>query len=136
MDIAVIIILAFIGLAIVLAFFVMIKSKKRGLTASQQSYIKNHWTNIYSSIESNPSLSIINADKLLNYALKARGVEGSVGEQLKAASSLFSDLNGIWTAHKVRNQIAHEIGKEITPSQAKNNLNIYKKALKDLGAKF
>lgn len=136
MDITVIIILAVIGLAILLAFFVMVKSGKRGLTQNHQKYIKIHWDKIVEKAGSKPNLAIMEVDKLLNYALEARGIEGSVGEQLKAAPSLFSDLNGIWAAHKLRNQIAHEIGKEISTSQAKSNLNIYKKALKDLGAKL
>jgi hypothetical protein len=136
MDIIVIIILAVIGLAILLAFFVLIKSSRKGLTDSHQKYIKTHWNKVVARAGGKPNLAIMEADKLLNYTLKARGVEGSVGEQLKSAPSLFSDLNGIWTAHKLRNQIAHEIGKEISTNEAKSNLNIFKKALKDLGAKL
>ena len=136
MDITVIIILAVIGIAILFAFFVMIKSSRKGLTEAQQKYVKKHWNQIIDEVHNNPNLSIMEADKLLGYALKARGVEGSVGEQLKAAPSLFSDLNAVWTAHKLRNQIAHEIGMKISPAQAKSNLSIFKKALKDLGAKL
>jgi len=136
MEITVIVILAIIGLAILLAFFVMIKSSKSGLTQDHQKYLKKHWNKIIEEVDSQPNLAIMEADKLLGYTLKARGVEGSVGEQLKAAPSLFSDLNGIWSAHKLRNEIAHEIGKEISAKQAKSNLNIFKKALKDLGAKL
>ena len=136
MDLTVIIILAVIGLAVLLAFFVMIKSGKRGLSESNQKYIKKHWVLIEEKSNLKPSLAIIDADKLLGYTLKERGIQGSVGDQLKSAPSLFSDLNGIWSAHKLRNQIAHEIGKEISLKEAQSNLNNYKKALKDLGAKL
>lgn len=134
MDITVTIILVFIGIAILLAFFVMIKSSRRGLNDTQQKYVKKHWNQISEESKMNPNLSIIEADKLLGYILKARGVEGSVGEQLKSAPSMFSDLNSVWSAHKLRNKLAHEIGMKITVNQAKSNLSIFKKALKDLGA--
>jgi len=136
MDITVIIILVVIGLAILLAFFVMIKSSRRGLTDAQQKYIKKHWNQIVEESGNNPNLSIIEADKLLGYAMKSRRVEGSVGQQLKKAPALFSDVNIVWSAHKLRNQIAHEIGMKISYDKAKANLNIFKKALKDLGAKL
>ncbi|MFC1600262.1 hypothetical protein ACFL3T_04505 [Patescibacteria group bacterium] len=136
MDITVIIILAVIGLAILLAFFVMIKSSRKGLTETQQKYVRKHWNQIVDEVGSNPNLAIMEADKLLGYTLKAKGIEGSVGEQLKSTPSTFSDLNGIWTAHKLRNQIAHEIGMKISSDKAKSNLSIFKKALNDLGAKL
>lgn len=136
MDILVVIILAVIGLAILLAFFVMIKSSRKGMTEVQQKYVRKHWSRIADEVGNNPNLAIMEADKLLGYAMKARGVEGSVGEQLKKAPAMFSDLNSVWSAHKLRNQLAHELGMKISPAQAKSNLNIFKKALKDLGAKL
>lgn len=136
MDIFVIIILIVIGLAALLAFYVFIKSSKKGLNNQQVAYIKNNWQKVINEAIINPNNSIMEADKLLWYALKSRGIEGSVGDQLKIAGSMFSDLNSVWSAHKLRNQIAHEIGMKITTAQAKSNLNIFKNALKDLGAKF
>lgn len=136
MDISIIIVLFVIGLAVLLASYVFIKSNRRGLSPLDQTYIKKHWDIIINEANGNPNIAIMNADKLLNHTLKARGIDGSVGDQLKAAPSLFSNINDVWSAHKIRNQIAHEIGKEVTAKQAKLYLNIYKKALKDLGAKL
>ncbi|MFC1647643.1 hypothetical protein ACFL10_01460 [Patescibacteria group bacterium] len=136
MDISVIIILVVIGLAVLLTAYVFIKTHRKVLSTADQAYIKKHWNRIVREANGNPNNAILDADKLLAHTLKARGIEGSVGEQLKAAPSLFSNLNDVWGAHKVRNQIAHEIGMKITPKEAKSNLTIYKKALKDLGAKL
>jgi len=136
MDISVIIILIVLGLAVLLVAYVFIKTNRKGLTTIDQTYIKKHWNRIVREANGNPNLAIMDADKLLNHAFKARGIEGSVGEQLKAAPSFFSNLNDVWQAHKIRNQIAHEIGMKVSPKQAKSNLTIYKKALKDLGAKL
>ena len=81
------------------------------------------------------SMVIIEADKLLDKAMHEMGVAGkTMGDRLKRANSKFSDINSVWRAHKLRNAIAHESGLEIGYKQATTALNIYKQALKDLGA--
>jgi hypothetical protein len=80
-------------------------------------------------------LSIINADKLLDKALTDRGFSGkTMGERMKNASKTFSDQNGIWSAHKLRNKIAHESDVYVTYDQARSALANFRKALKDVGA--
>lgn len=80
-------------------------------------------------------LVILNADKLVGQALQELGIKGAtMGERMKAASATFSDLNGFWEAHKLRNKIAHDTDASITYDQARYALVKFKKALKDLGA--
>jgi len=80
-------------------------------------------------------LSVLNADKLVDQALRERGVSGqTMGERMKNSASLFSDRNGIWTAHKLRNRIAHESDANVTYDEARYALSCFKKTLKDLGA--
>jgi hypothetical protein len=80
-------------------------------------------------------LSVLNFDKLLDQVLKARGFSGkTMGERMKKSAALFSDRNGVWTAHKLRNTIAHEPDAHVTYDQAKRALYNFRKALKDLGA--
>ena len=79
--------------------------------------------------------TIIEADKLLDKAMIEVGVVGkTMGDRLKRIGSRFSNLNAVWRAHKLRNAIAHESDIEVTFKQASNALQIYKQALKDLGA--
>ena len=79
--------------------------------------------------------SILNADKLLDKALVEMGVPGkTMGERLKRIPSKFTDINGVWRVHKLRNALAHESDFEVSWRQASNALRIYKQALKDLGA--
>lgn len=80
-------------------------------------------------------LSVLNFDKLLDEALKARGFKGkTMGERMKNSATSFSDRNGVWTAHKLRNTIAHESDAHVTYDQARRALYNFRKALKDLGA--
>ena len=71
----------------------------------------------------------------MDYALKKHGFEGSLGEKLKKAGPRFNDLNAVWSAHKLRNRIAHELS-EINKEEAKRALKQFKRALNDLGAKL
>lgn len=79
--------------------------------------------------------SINEADKLLDHVLKQLGYGGErMGERLKQAGPRFSDQNAVWRAHKLRNALAHEIGFDLVPNQAKEALHDFEQALKDLGA--
>ena len=80
-------------------------------------------------------LSVLKTDKLVDSALRDLGIRGqTMGERLKNSVSLYSDRNGIWTAHKLRNIIAHEPDAVVTYEQARRALISFRQALKDLGA--
>jgi hypothetical protein len=80
-------------------------------------------------------LTILNADKLLGHALKERGIKGeTMGERMKTAKASWSNANAVWTAHKLRNQVAHEPEVHISYDDARRALASFKQALKDVGA--
>jgi len=80
-------------------------------------------------------LSVLNADKLVDQALRGCGIKGkTMGERMKNSVSLYSDRNGIWQAHKLRNRIAHESDVHVTYDDACRALGSFRRALKDLGA--
>lgn len=80
-------------------------------------------------------LAVLNADKLVDLALRELNVKGeNMGDRLKNNSSRFSDINGLWSAHKLRNKIAHEPDVSVSYNDARYALASFKKALKDLGA--
>jgi hypothetical protein len=52
-------------------------------------------------------LVVLNADKLLDQALREKNVAGAtMGERMK--NSTWSNADAVWQAHKLRNRIAHE----------------------------
>jgi hypothetical protein len=80
-------------------------------------------------------LAILNADKLVDQALRERGFRGdTMGDRLKATRGQLSDRDEIWFAHKLRNRIAHESDVRVNYSQARRALGGFKRALKDLRA--
>jgi hypothetical protein len=134
MSIWVIGILLFLLFDFVVVLFVFLKlKKKKTLGQKELNYIQSHWVRIIDSFSAHPKHAILDADKLLDYALGKHGFEGSLGEKLKKCGARFSDLNGVWSAHKLRNHVAHELG-DIDKFKAKSALAQFKKALNDLGA--
>jgi len=124
----------FVVITLLLLIFVYLKTRKsKNYSLKELQYIKSHWIRIIDMFPGNPSSSILEADKLLDYALSKKGKQGSLGEKLKNSSALFKDINSVWSAHKLRNKIAHELG-DVDKKAAKRAIRQFKQALNDLGA--
>lgn len=81
------------------------------------------------------SLTILNADKLLDKALREKNVSGqNMGERMKQMKKTWSNANSLWSAHKLRNKIAHEADVRVSYDDARRALSAFKRALKDVGA--
>lgn len=129
--IAILIVAVFIFVAILL-------TGKRGYTFNKEAY-QAKFLAIENKLNQNSpatwTVVIIEGDKLLDKAMIEMGVPGkTMGDRLKRKGDKFTNLNSVWRAHKLRNALAHETGFEISYKQAYNALQIYKQALKDLGA--
>lgn len=119
-----------------LAFITMGKGGRAHL--NQDKY-RSQWLRIEGEVDRDNQasyhLAILNADKLLDAALKERGFAGNtMGERMKSAQGNWTNANDVWTAHKVRNKIAHEQGVQIDHKLTKHCLTKFKQALKDIGA--
>lgn len=80
-------------------------------------------------------LAVINADKLLDEALKRRRFKGkTMGERMVSAQRELSDNDGVWYAHKLRNRLVHEADVKLREPDVKKALIGIRQALKDLGA--
>lgn len=80
--------------------------------------------------------AIMEGDKIVDMVLRSR-VEGeTMGDRLKSAHNLFTrhTYDQLWTAHKIRNQVAHEADFEGLSSDARLAVRNFEKALKELRA--
>lgn len=137
MDQSVVFFLA--AILIVGALFFAFISTRKGTKHLDVEYYRAKCLEIEHQLkETEPSsyhMSVLNGDKLVDHALKGRGVKGkTMGERMISSAPSFSDRNGIWAAHKLRNKIAHESDAKVTYNEARNALSSFRKALKDLGA--
>jgi hypothetical protein len=87
-------------------------------------------------LESEYKLAVIEADSILNDILKRMGFGGeTLGERLeKLTVATFPNLEQIWGAHKIRNNIVHDPDYRLTLDEARRVLEIYEQALRNLQA--
>lgn len=77
--------------------------------------------------------AIMEADKLLDYVLQGKGYRGeTMAERMRSANRVFSRRNDVWAAHKLRNALAHEVDFDLVPSQVKQSIKAFERAIKDL----
>ena len=80
-------------------------------------------------------LAIIEADSLLDEALKKRRFKGkTMGERLVSAQRSLSNNDGVWFGHKLRNQLVRQTDVALRERDIKHALLGFLQALKDLGA--
>ena len=100
-------------------------------------YFEGKWMELLARVKTPDGmvLAVIDADKLLDEALRKHGYKGkTMGERLVAAQRDLSSNDSIWYAHKLRNRLVHEPDVRLRKSEARNALEGVKQGLKDLGA--
>lgn len=138
MDTSLIFFFAAILIVAGLLFAVIGLTKKGGRNLNVEKY-RMRWLQIEQQLKKDePSsyhLVVLNADKLLDQALRERGIRGTtMGERMKNLKDTWTNANSVWTAHKLRNQIAHETDVNVSYDDARRALAGFKQALKDVGA--
>lgn len=96
------------------------------------------WSRILKRLETNKEadykLAIIEADGLLDDVFKKMGYKGeSIGDRLKQIDAgTLPNIDQIWEAHKVRNNVVHDPDYRLTLDQAKKTLAIYEQTFRYL----
>lgn len=101
-----------------------------------RKYFDRRWAELLGRVKTPEglALAVIDADKLLDEALRRKGYKGkTMGERLVAAQRELSNNDYIWYAHKLRNRLVHEPNVRLRKSEAKNALSGIKQGLQDLG---
>ncbi len=124
------IVLIFILVDILIVGYVVYKRSRRRLPEKVIQEIQDKWKAIIR--QKDQRHAIMDADKLLDHALTKMGYKGSLGNKLKQAGARFKNVNNVWKAHKVRNNIAHQIDYKITDKIYKDSMLHFKQAFKDL----
>lgn len=119
-------------------FFVFISKGSRRRSRLDRTEFQQRWQRIRhleSQGESGWQLAIMEADKLLDQALRQSGYGGeTMGERLKSAQRTFRSADNIWKAHKLRNRLAHEQDVQLNSLFVGQALHNFEVGLRDLGA--
>lgn len=109
-----------------LAFF----RRRRHFSEYDLADIRERFADLERRVYWDPRHAILEGDKLLDLLLITMGYRGSLGDKLKKCGKVFPNVQDLWNAHRLRNQIAHEIDAAIHPQQAKKALQAYKSAFR------
>ena len=114
----------------------MAKNSPRSLDVDKY---RSRWMKIETALSRSDEHSyivcVLEADKLLDQALREKGLSGkTMAERMKQCQGKWSNGNGVWAAHKLRNRLAHETDVRIDYERSKQALVAFKQGLKDVGA--
>jgi hypothetical protein len=121
-------------LAMVFGVGFLLRRKPKALN---QAYYQDQWQTLQKLCKDKSTwpLAVIDADKLLDDALKRRKYKGkTMGERLVSAQRDIKDNDGVWFGHKLRNRLVHENNVKLTETDVKQALLGIRSGLKDLGA--
>lgn len=108
--------------------------KRRYFNEQDRALIINKWQEIERLMENDRlKEAIFEADKLLDHIFRKLNLRGETfADRLRSAEKKLSNYQDIWTAHKLRNQLAHEIDREVTTREAKQAIDIFDRAIRRL----
>jgi len=137
-SISVIFFLAAVLILAAILFAVITLTKKSAPKLNVDKY-RSRWMTIEQQLKRDEAMThqmcVLSADTLLDQALKDRGVSGAtMGERMKQMQQKWTNANAVWSAHKLRNQIAHEPDVRVDFDSSRRALAAFKQALKDVGA--
>lgn len=121
-----------------LLFAVISMAKNSPRTLDVEKY-RSRWMAIETKLSRNNEdsyvLCVIEADKLLDQALREKGLSGkTMAERMKQCQGKWTNGNGVWAAHKLRNRLAHDTDVKIDYERSRQALVAFKQGLKDVGA--
>jgi hypothetical protein len=128
----VVVVVVILGIALGTGYFV-----RRKPSSLNKEHFKERWqaAQALCSQQETWPLAVINADKLLDEALKRLKYRGkTMGERMVAAQHEISNNDGMWYGHKLRNKLVHEEMKKLRKQDVMEALIGFREALKDLGA--
>jgi uncharacterized membrane protein len=117
----------------------LVVSRRQLLSEGERMRVREMWGNVELLMadagEASWAKAVFEADKILDYVLTARKVPGAnLGERLKRGKNLFRNVQVAWDAHKLRNQLAHEIDSRLARYEAERAIRFFKDSLQQLRA--
>lgn len=130
MKIFLAVVLAFIIVDVIIVVYVVYRRSRKKLSKRIINEIRDSWKQIIR--QKDKRHAVMDADKLLDHTLAQMGLTGSLGAKLKKSPNLFKDINIIWSAHKIRNNIAHQMNYQVSERTYKSSMLAFKQAFQDL----
>jgi len=112
-------------------------TRTKNLSEKERSIILRKWKEVEALMEEKKyKEAVLEADKALDFAMRKMHLAGEAFAQRfrKAEKLIGSRQGGVWAAHKMRNQLVHDIDFNITVGKADGAVAAFHRALKKLNA--
>lgn len=115
------------------------ESKEKKIFTLRDVIFKERWMNIRKKVASDRvemmKLAIIEADKLADDILKHSGHQGEhmADRLVNIAPDQLKSLNRLWRAHRLRNDLVHTVGFQLSKEQAQATLADFEEFFKETG---
>ncbi len=116
--------LAVLGLFIAFQWWA---KKSRRLPAAQARALWQHFG--AAEGQADPHRKVLDAAKVFESALKAKGYQGSFADMLRQAGPAIPSVQGVWDALKLRNRIAHETNVQVDDRSADRAVSAFGRGL-------
>lgn len=108
------------------------------LHGTSRQDLQKKWQSIEELLSRNDEMSaklaVIEADKLLDHALKSMGLGGeTMGERLKLVVYKYPRVRAAWQGHSIRNRLVHETSYHLSRGAARGAVTAFRESLKELG---
>lgn len=113
-------------------------SEFRSFSSIETKKLSQQWGKILKRLETGKEaefkIAVIEADSLLEEILKRKGYEGEMmGELLKGIdSNVLPNIEHVWEAHKLRNNIVHDHSYKLRVDEAKRAISIFQESARSL----
>ena len=120
------------------SYFFKKEKKPEASSALPLKELADYWRQLVLRLdyqdEAQWKLAVIEADNFFDHALNLLGYPGeSLGERLqKILPEHLANIDEVWRVHKLRNALVHDAAFQISHSQARDVINTYQQALRDL----
>jgi len=126
-------IILLVGLA--LLWFINRSARRRRLiTEKDRALIVAKWQEVERLVDQSRSKeAIFEADKLLDFVFHKINLRGETfADRLKAAEKILTNYQDLWTAHKLRNKLAHELDFQPSFREAQRAIDTFDQAIRRL----
>lgn len=124
----------FVGVLVLLAAIILVgvvrASRRRSMSGSSKAKVEKA---LVQALKQQDMVRRVWAmDTVLDLALGELGFGGSLGEKLKKAGPRIPNIQAVWDAHKLRNQLAHEHDASLDQAQADRAVRVLEHAIRHL----
>jgi len=124
-------------LILAVGILLLLRGKGVRISSADKAKVYKAWTQVRELENGDDHAkvrAIMEADKLLDWCLQLIGIPGhTMGDRLKNSRGVLRNLDDVWKAHKLRNQLAHELDARPGSGEVHAAVRAFELAIKQVG---